>query len=251
MPESGVRNPPWKWDEVVLACDLVQQNDWRGFSVTDPRVAELSGLLQILPLHPPDARRADFRNPNGVARKSFDIATAHPSYTGVPTHGGATDKAVIAAFLERPAEMRAEAQALRASALRGEFAGLAGALEDEEDDMAGSEGRLLIRRHVARERDPRLRRRKIDAARRDNHRLVCDVCGFNFEDVYGDRGRGYIECHHIVPLHMTGARSTRLDDLALLCANCHRMIHARAPWPTPAELQDLIARRAAATSLVH
>jgi len=89
-----------------------------------PGVTELSALLQTLPLHPQAGRRLDFRNSNGVARKSFDIATAHPGYSGVPTHGGATDKRVIAEFLARPAEMRAEAQALRAAASRGDFAGL-------------------------------------------------------------------------------------------------------------------------------
>ena len=30
---------------------------------------------------------------------------AHPDYRGVPTHGGATDRAVIAAFLARPADL--------------------------------------------------------------------------------------------------------------------------------------------------
>src|SRR5438045_3980990 len=163
MPDTPTRNPTWVWDELVLACDMVVRNGWRGLEPHDPRVAELSALLQTLPLHPPAARRPDFRNPNGVARKSFDIATAHPDYSGVPTHGGATDKRVIAEFLARPAEMREEAQALHAAASRGDFAGLSGPAGDEDDDVAGNEGRLLIRRHVARERDPRLRRRKIEA----------------------------------------------------------------------------------------
>jgi 5-methylcytosine-specific restriction protein A len=26
----------------------------------------------------------------------------------------------------------------------------------------------------------------------------------------------------------------------LLCSNCHRMIHTKPPWPTPAELRELI-----------
>lgn len=35
-----------------------------------------------------------------------------------------------------------------------------------------------------------------DAAIR-HHGLTCMVCGFNFEEVYGDIGRDYIEVHHI------------------------------------------------------
>lgn len=242
MPDSPGRNPVWAWDEVVLACDLVVRNSWHGMEATDPRVIELSSLLRGLPLHPPEARLPDFRNPNGVARKSYDIATAHPDYRGVPTHGGATDRTVIAAFLARPGEMHAQAQALREAAVRGDLLNLTVPAEDE--DIAASEGRLLIRLHVARERDQRLRTRKIQAVQLNGKALACEACGFDFARTYGERGRGYIECHHVIPLHVTGTRTTRLDDLSLLCANCHRMIHARPPWPTPTELRALIVEAA-------
>lgn len=99
---------------------------------------------------------------------------------------------------------------------------------------------MLIRRHKSRERDKGLRKRKIDAVLRQGRRLVCEACGFDFEATYGPRGAGYIECHHVVPLHEAGEGRTRLSDLALICANCHRMIHRRAPWPTPDELRNLI-----------
>jgi 5-methylcytosine-specific restriction protein A len=99
---------------------------------------------------------------------------------------------------------------------------------------------LLIRRHKSRERDKRLRKRKIDAVLRQGRRLACEACGFDFEATYGPRGAGYIECHHVVPLHEAGEGRTKLSDLALICANCHRMIHRRAPWPTPDGLRNLI-----------
>ena len=114
MPDALTRNPPWVWNEVVLACDMVVQNGWRRLEKNDPRIVELSALLQTLPLHPVAYRNPGFRNPSAVALKSFDLATVHPDYSGIPGHGGATVKRVIAAFLDRPAEMQAEAQALRA-----------------------------------------------------------------------------------------------------------------------------------------
>ncbi|WP_233533532.1 HNH endonuclease [Kitasatospora sp. SolWspMP-SS2h] len=58
--------------------------------------------------------------------------------------------------------------------------------------------------------------------------------------MYGERGAGYVECHHVVPLHVAGEGTTKLADLALICANCHRMIHRKAPWPTPAELRETV-----------
>jgi 5-methylcytosine-specific restriction protein A len=137
--------------------------------------------------------------------------------------------------------MQEEAAALRAAAIRGDFAGLSNPAGEEDDDLAANEGRLLIRRHVARERDPRLRRRKIESVLSHGGSLACEACGFDFEETYGERGHGYVECHHLVPLHATGPRSTRLNDLALLCANCHRITHARPPWLTPQELRSLIA----------
>lgn len=59
------------------------------------------------------------------------------------------------------------------------------------------------------------------------HGTTCCVCGFNFEDFYGDYGKGYIEIHHIVPLHSLDEEVTinPKTDLIPLCANCHRIIH--------------------------
>ena len=71
-------------------------------------------------------------------------------------------------------------------------------------------------------------------------RPTCQVCSFDFEAAYGDCGAGYVECHHVVPLHQAGEGRTRLSDLALSCCNCHRMIHRRAPWPTPEELRTIM-----------
>ena len=54
---------------------------------------------------------------------------------------------------------------------------------------------------------------------------------------FGDRGRSIIERHHIRPLRtLIDGDKTRVDDLALVCANCHRPIHGGRPWLT---LEDL------------
>jgi 5-methylcytosine-specific restriction protein A len=105
------------------------------------------------------------------------------------------------------------------------------------------EGQYLLRWHAYRERKPGLRRRKIESVLRRGDPLCCEVCKFDFGEYYGERGRGYIECHHVEPLHVTGQREVTIRDLALLCSNCHRMIHTRPPWPTPAELGELIRRQ--------
>ncbi|MFE4249785.1 HNH endonuclease [Streptomyces sp. NPDC056910] len=230
------RNPDWTRDEIILACDLAMANGWKRLESSDPRVIKLSALLQTMPIHPEDVRTEQFRNPNGVARKTVDITCRHPDYRGKPTNGNALDAEVMNDFLTRPTEM---AQRIRDGLTMGEFQNLPSEAE-EEDDYSAPEGQLLIRRHRSRERDKALRKRKIDAGLRQGHHLACEACGFDFEATYGPRGAGYIECHHIVPLHEAGEGRTKLHDLALICANCHRIIHRRAPWPTPGELRDLI-----------
>jgi len=68
------------------------------------------------------------------------------------------------------------------------------------------------------------------------------VCEFDFSIAYGNRGLGFIECHHTKPLATLGTGTkTHIDDLALVCANCHRMIHRRKPWLSIAELKGMIS----------
>lgn len=236
----AVRPPPWARDELILACDLVRQNNWRALTAEDPRVVKLSELLQLLPLYPEHQRGPKFRNPNGVGRKTADIATHHPDYRGKPTNGGALDVEVLQDFLDRPNEMQAAAEAIRSGLLAGAFAGLPAGSEETDEDSGTPEGRLLERRHYARERDRKLRKRKISRVLAQHGCLRCEVCSFDFEATYGTRGTGYAECHHVVPLHASGETTTRLQDLAVLCANCHRMIHRRTPWLTPEGLRALI-----------
>ncbi|MCP9491884.1 MAG: HNH endonuclease, partial [Solirubrobacteraceae bacterium MAG38_C4-C5] len=58
---------------------------------------------------------------------------------------------------------------------------------------------------------------------------------FDFFRRYGDCGRGFAECHHVRPLN-EGGRETLIEDLAVVCANCHRMIHRSG---VPLELEAL------------
>jgi predicted HNH restriction endonuclease len=91
--------------------------------------------------------------------------------------------------------------------------------------LEGSVQRRLIN-HYKRER--RLREAKLQETLRAKGHLRCEVpgCGFDFERVYGKLGTGYAEVHHLRPLSAHVAeRETHLSDLAVVCANCHAMIH--------------------------
>lgn len=99
----------------------------------------------------------------------------------------------------------------------------------------GWEGDARLVLHFRRERDPGIRRAKLAQVLERAGVLSCEACGFDFAQCYGDLGRGFAECHHIQPL-AAGVRETTLDDLAVVCANCHRMIHRSA---VPLDLEAL------------
>ena len=82
-----------------------------------------------------------------------------------------------------------------------------------------------------RRREANARRKKIQEALRKNRgKLICEVenCGFDFARRYGTLGEGYAQVHHLLPLSDSPkeGRELKLTDLAIVCANCHVMIHA-------------------------
>jgi 5-methylcytosine-specific restriction endonuclease McrA len=96
--------------------------------------------------------------------------------------------------------------------------------DDPEEAVEGHLRALLVRH---RQREQRLRRAKIRAVLRASRRLKCEVlvCAFDFEETYGSLGREYAHVHHLRPLAADGQRRTTLSDMAIVCANCHAMIH--------------------------
>ena len=88
-----------------------------------------------------------------------------------------------------------------------------------------------------------------EAARRkciDHWKPVCACCNFNFYEVYGERGRGFIHVHHLKPLADKVNRSPvdYINDLRPVCANCHSMIHRQKPMLTVKQLKRAMKERA-------
>lgn len=233
----------WTYDEIVLAADIVRRNHWRGLDESDLDVIGLSRLLIAARLHPVENRDPNFRSSNGVARKTWDIATQHPDYPGKRTNGNKLDAIVLHAFIDNQEEMTARARAIEAAMANGDVP-----VVEADEDLAQAEGRLLLSAHLRRERSRPLRKRKIQSVKGAGRPLNCEVCEFNFATTYGERGEDYVEVHHVLPLHVSGEVETRIADLALLCANCHRMIH-RSPWISPTELRQTLLKEMSAPSL--
>lgn len=115
------------------------------------------------------------------------------------------------------------------------------------EDYVAKEGRerAILKLHKYRERDINVVKHAKMRAKREN-RFFCEVCLFNFEQQYPILGIDFIECHHKQPISIGGVRETKVDDLAIVCANCHRMLHRKnsnGNYPTVDELRELISKK--------
>lgn len=103
------------------------------------------------------------------------------------------------------------------------------------------EGRVYERKHKVRERNKQLVARAKEKFKSKHGHLFCEACNFDFKVKYGSVGDGFIEVHHTIPVMelKPGAR-TNIADVALVCSNCHRILHLRRPWLTIPALRKLL-----------
>lgn len=111
--------------------------------------------------------------------------------------------------------------------------------EDETGDDFSAEEKKLYRIHKMTERKGYVAKKV-----KDYHKYACQACEFDFEKTYGEVGKHYIEAHHLVPFaDLKPGQTRRLDirtDFAVLCSNCHRMMHRSSGPKTIQELQKLL-----------
>ncbi|MEQ1933812.1 MAG: HNH endonuclease [Fimbriimonadaceae bacterium] len=230
------RNPPWSRDELILALDLYTSNPASPPGKGSSEIHDLSERLKRLALALDVDVGPDHRNPNGVYMKVMNFRRFDPTFKSQGKvgleHGSKEDEIVWQLFSGDPTKLHRLALGI-------------GSLIEANEELPDSstvdpyieeaiEGRLFTRKHLARERSRELvasKRKQVLAAKGE---LRCECCGFAFHELYGEVGQGFIEVHHTkaVSTLSPAGEKTRLEDLALLCANCHRMIHREAPWPS-------------------
>ena len=103
------------------------------------------------------------------------------------------------------------------------------------------EGKEYEKQHRAHERSSKLITLAKEKYRKEKRKLLCQICGFNFEQTYGVVGSGFIEAHHTVPVSdLKKEFETKISDIVLVCSNCHSMLHRRRPWLSIKELTKLL-----------
>lgn len=237
---NAARNPSWSRDELILALDLYNRHNGRDPGGTHPDVVALSALLREMA---GGAGLVTFRNANGVAMKLMNLRSLDPAFTANGGKGlnsaSKLDRAVWEEFASDRQGLAIAAEALR----QGITADLDEDVLDEIESYEAKEGRVSYRLHKHLERDRKIVALRKSGALKKHGKLECEACDFDFLAAYGSRGAGYIEAHHTNPVHaMKKGETTKVSDLALLCANCHRMVHAAKPWLTLAQLRALVSK---------
>lgn len=89
-------------------------------------------------------------------------------------------------------------------------------IENEQDFIEGQKFTKLIE---SKKRNSSIRQIKLDIARKQLGQAACEICGENDEVV--------LDIHHekVKVAEMEENHTTKLSDLKILCANCHRRIH--------------------------
>jgi hypothetical protein len=84
------------------------------------------------------------------------------------------------------------------------------------------EGKLKKFILMKRERDPKVRANALAG-----RGAICEICRFDFAATYGEFARNCVEVHHLELLAGAGSKgvTTSLDDVLVVCPNCHRALH--------------------------
>ncbi|ANJ66225.1 HNH endonuclease [Halothiobacillus diazotrophicus] len=232
----GHGNPHWTRDETILALDLYFDCDGKIPSSTDDRVQALSELLRSFPHHSMSARKPSFRNADGVA---FKLQNLNQVATGKGLgNTSKMDHQVWEEFGHDPVRTKQVANLIRSG-----IEVVEGIKEDSGEYEVFPEGKVVTETHLRRERSPKLRARLIEQRKKSNA-LACEICGSKPPATSEAIEDAMFEAHHMIPLAASQERQTKLKDMALLCANCHRMLHraisVEKRWLSIAEARSLL-----------
>lgn len=241
MIKQTKRNPSWTRDELILALDFYLKYTPSIPSKQSAEIAELSGFLNSLANKISGAKSDTYRNKNGVYMKLMNFRRFDPNSEGKGLErGGKEEEVVWDLYANNADELRKAASAIR-SHLKADSSQTSEIVDDDFEEA--NEGRILTRVHASRERNRKIVEKKKASFLKQHNTTFCEACGFDFEEHYGSRGAGFIECHHTKPVsELSPGEKTKLADLVLLCSNCHRMVHRSKPWLSLEELKKLIKK---------
>jgi 5-methylcytosine-specific restriction protein A len=229
------RNPKWNWEELILALDLCLGNTevrpWRQII----RETKLPEDLKQLRKSTGAAGSDTLRNVEGVYQKMQNFIHLDPDckangQRGRP-HGSTLDEVVWDEFNAHPEALKKACQSIR-KATKEKSKNLnrppkASALTP--GDISAMEGERIEQRSYRRKRDQGLR-----WTAWNNAGGVGAACGVNYSKLLAGKGAKVLQVHHKGQLsHLDAPKLHTPNDLAVVCANCHALIHMNPKKPLP------------------
>lgn len=201
----------WSDSEFILTLDLYFNTESSEHNIRNQKIIEVARLIG--------------RTPDSVCYRLGNYVAIDPD---IKAKGFDNRSKKVATFFERYKNQKIYLHALAEQIIIMMKSGttLDIGLDLYDEDISFPEGKILLRLHKSRERNKSLVNRKKKTVLNKEGKLACEVCNFDYSKAYGEIGQGFIECHHIIPLaELSSTKKTKLKDLALVCANCHRMLH--------------------------
>jgi len=216
------RNPKWILEEPILTLELYVKNPKSRTSKKIIKGSKLPEELKQLWKSLGGSRSCNFRNINGVCQKMQNFICLDPDCKTKGQHGRPNgnhlDKEVWDEFYDKPEALKKACQSIRAKMKED---ALKSSEKIENDGVSALKGESIEQRSYRRKRDLRLRQAALD-----DSGGVCAVCDVNYSKVLGGKGIRVLQVHHKRQLsQLTAPQLNTPDDLAVVCANCHALIH--------------------------
>lgn len=212
-------------DEVILALDVFYSSPKGRVTADSDEIKELSLLLNRLPIHPVENRRADFRSPAGITTQLIRFRSSCISGKKGQNVGELFFH-VAFEYEDRVNELHSIARAIRKN--KEAFVSLFGS---PLEDNGFPEGILLGHLHnIIEQRDG------AKLAMKDH----CEICNSSPALCYRNVGQ-LLQTHLVVaPTLMDYSEKYTADSFLTVCPTCHAALHRYRPWRTKENCGDVL-----------
>lgn len=213
-------------DEVILALDILYSSENGRVYSDSEEMADLSALLNRLPIHPLEHRRLNFRNPHGITQQINLFRTA------MKTGKRSPDLGIIFIEVATDYEDRHDELHKIAHTIRSNEAYYSVGYGSVYEDVGFPEGILLGHLH-----------RTIE--KRDGSKISlsdhCEICNMKPEIYYQPCGK-LLQAHLIEdPIEMDGTKKYQGDKFITVCPTCHVALHRIRPWRTKNNCGEILS----------
>jgi 5-methylcytosine-specific restriction protein A len=214
-------NPDWTREELILALELYFDLEHGQMHKGNPKVIQLSNELRAMNIHNQISDLKKFRNPSSISRRLANFKTMDLLYAGDGLYNsGKLAKEVFKEYSFKKEDLVAKAKNIRKDYGKQKDESLLNSDINEAKDSG-----FAYELHKNRETDPLVMRLKRGRTLTEKQGLRCEICGFDSHSFYGEIGKEMMEVHYIRDLgEKAEIKSNYLEDLIIVCSNCHRVL---------------------------